>query len=112
MKELTNGRREHESLRASYTTDKRIITFRNMFLEAFRFVSRCLSPIVVPLPYALLYMIHSEEYFFSTEFVQHYKKIDFTDGSSIWKLIWNPKSAEIKDIMCIIFERNVKVLNS
>mmetsp|Transcript_12969 Transcript_12969/g.17672 ORF Transcript_12969/g.17672 Transcript_12969/m.17672 type:complete len:132 (-) Transcript_12969:590-985(-) len=52
--ELTNGRREHESMRANYTENKRILTYRNLYLEAYRFITRALYPIIVPFNYAIL----------------------------------------------------------
>jgi hypothetical protein len=104
MQELTNGRREHESLRLSYATEKRVITYKNLFLEAFRFVTRCFLPVIVPVHYAILYMIQSGEYMLSTDFVQNFKKVNYKESTSIWKIIWSPNQATLDDIMLIVFD--------
>jgi len=95
LQELTNGRREHESMRANYTENKRVLTYRNLYLEAYRFVTRALYPIIVPLNYAIL----------STEFVQTFKKLDEKESRTVWKIIWHPKKAKISDIMVLVFDR-------
>jgi hypothetical protein len=103
--ELTNGRRDHEAMRVNYVENKRILTYRNMYLEAYRFITRCLYPVIVPFHYALLYMLQSDDYTLSTEFVQSFKKLDFNESQTYWKLIWHPTSAKIADVLQLIFAR-------
>jgi hypothetical protein len=103
--ELTNGRRDHEAMRVNYVENKRILTHRNMYLEAYRFITRCLYPVIVPFHYSILYMLQSDDYTLSTEFVQSYKKLDFSESQTYWKLIWHPTSATISDVLQLIFDR-------
>lgn len=49
--------------------------------------------------------MQSEEYTLSTEFVQTYKKLDYKESTTIWKLIWHPQKAKISDIMVLVFDR-------
>jgi hypothetical protein len=49
-------------------------------------------------------MIQSGEYMLSTDFVQNYKKVNFKESTSIWKIIWAPNQATLDDILLIVFD--------
>jgi len=74
-----------------------------MFNECYRFNMRCMSPAIVPVHYALLYMIQSKGYIFAPDFVAYNKKIDFEETEVLWKLVHFPEEADIHMILKLIF---------
>jgi hypothetical protein len=74
-----------------------------MFSEAYRFNMRCMHPAVVPIYYALLYMIQSAAYIFSPDFISTFKKIDQNEAQILWHMTFNPTEVRIKDVLTLIF---------
>ena len=57
--ELEAGRRDHVAMLSSYDDSKKIITMKHLYNECYKFNRRCLFPCVVPIEFALTYMIQS-----------------------------------------------------
>lgn len=64
-------------------------------------------PAVVPFAYCLLYMLQCGEYVLSPEFVSTYKKVNYNEAVSYWKLLQEPTSINIEDVMLLIFTGGV-----
>lgn len=65
---------------------------------------RCMSPAIVPVHYALLYMIQSKGYIFAPDFVAYNKKVDFSETEVLWRLVHFPEEANINMIMKLVFD--------
>ena len=91
------------SLTVKFSDDKKIINFKNLFMECFRFNTRSMFPATVPIHYTLLYMLQSTDYILSPDFVSNYKKLDFGESEVLWKIVHLPGSATINDVMKIVF---------
>jgi hypothetical protein len=102
--DLTNGRREHETLLTSYDDAKKVIHTRNLFNECYRFNMRCMYPAIVPIQYALLYMLQSGSYILTPDFISNYKKIDLSEAEILWNIVHDPSSATIDAVMKLIFD--------
>jgi hypothetical protein len=73
-----------------------------------------MTPAIVPVNYALLYMIQSKTYIFAPDFVAYNKKLDFDETEVLWRLVHFPEEADINMIMKLIFDprsygRKVKI---
>ena len=101
--DLNNGRREHEALATAFDEKKIVITHKNMFNESFRFIKRCLFPLVVPPEFALLYMIQSGNYIFAADFITNFKKIDHNDTVKMWQMCFDPESTTLDDIYSLVY---------
>lgn len=121
--DLTNGRRDHESLVRTFDESKKvfntyinylnvidllhnikIINQKNLFNEAYRFNCRCLLPAVVPVHYVVLYMVQSKDYIFAPDIVSYNKKLDFTETEILWQLCHFPSTATIGMILKLLFD--------
>jgi len=78
--ELSFGRRDHDALLTSFDDAKKIITMKNFFSESYKFNMRCMHPAVVPVHYAILYMIQSGAYILSPDFISNFKKINLKEA--------------------------------
>lgn len=65
---------------------------------------RCMSPAIVPVHYALLYMMQSKGYIFAPDFVSYNKKLDFSETEVLWKLVHFPEKANINMILKLVFD--------
>ncbi len=75
---------------------------------------RCIHPAVVPIHYAVLYMIQSGSYILSPDFISTYKKIDLSEALVLWDMVHNPLHITIGDVMQLLFDSRsygVKVMN-
>ena len=52
-----------------------------------------------------MYMIQSELYIFSPDFLQSIKKLDFDETQLLWNSVFFPKNATIDAVMKIIFDQ-------
>lgn len=101
--ELSFGRRDHDALLTSFDEAKKVLTMKNFFNECYRFNMRCMHPAVVPLEYAVLYMIQSGSYILSPDFVSTYKKIALNEAKILWEMTHNPSDVCLQDVMTILF---------
>ena len=65
---------------------------------------RCLSPIIVPFHFALLYMIQSGEYIFSPDLIASYKKLHLDEASALWKMIHFPTHTTMEMVQSLVFD--------
>ena len=93
----------------SYDEDKKVITFKNILNETFKFIKRCLFPVLVSVEVALMYMIQSESYTFHSEFISMYRKIDQSDMRAMWSIMFNAEKTTIDDIYQICFSPQGRV---
>ena len=87
----------------SYDDAKKILNFKNMFSECYKFNMRCMHPAVVPVHYNVLYMIQSGSYILSPDFVSCFKKIDLHETSILWKMTFTPAETDLDDVLALIF---------
>lgn len=102
--EQDEGRREHASMLVSYDDDKKVISLKTFFNEAFKFQKRCLQPCVPPLDFVLLYMIQSAAYVLTPDFISIYRKMDYGEATALWDIIHDPASTDINGIRSILFD--------
>ncbi len=76
---------------------------KNFFSECYKFNMRCMHPAVVPIQYAVLYMIQSSSYILSPDFISNYKKIDLNEARVLWEMTHTPGTVCIEDIMTLLF---------
>lgn len=103
---LSRGREAHDSMKENVVNDKRVITQKNIFNESYKFIKRCLFPCIVPVHYAIMYMLQSGEYMPSSDFIANWKKMDFVDTSVLWQIVWEPTSTTINDVLRLFFNYN------
>ena len=101
---LNDGQIMHSALKTSYNENKITLTTRNVIAEAFRFIKRCVSPIIIPFHFALLYMIQCSEYIFSPDFVSVYKKMHLEEAAALWSMIFFPTNTTMEMVKCLIFD--------
>lgn len=63
-----------------------------------------MAPAIVPVHYALLYMMQSKGYIFAPDFVSYNKKMDFFETEVLWKLCHFPEEANINMILKLVFD--------
>lgn len=102
--DLTNGRREHEALKSTYTNEKKIVSSKNMINECFRFWHQVLTPVVCPIEFCLLYMIQSTNYTFASDWVQSNHKLNLNECNVLWDLVHHPETATIDKIQTLLFD--------
>lgn len=102
--ELTNGRRDHVALLRSFDDNKKIINLKNMFNECYRFSQRCLFPLVVPIDFTLTYMVQSDTYILSPDFIATYKKINLDEAACLWKIVHDCEKTTVADIRKLLFD--------
>jgi hypothetical protein len=102
--ELSFGRRDHDALLTSYDDAKKIINLKNLFNEAYRFNMRTMHPAVVPIHFALLYMIQSGAYILCPDFISTNRKLDLTESLALWKMVHQPHGVCLRDIMQLVFD--------
>ena len=125
--ELALGKQDHDALKTSYNEEKKILNSKNLFNESFKFIRRCLHPILAPFEYAVLYMIQSGiiftllflllyniiiiilkilgQYILSPEIVtSSSRKYDFKESTILWRLVFQPEVCTIDDIFALIFD--------
>lgn len=88
----------------SFDDSKKIVTMKSLMNDCYRFNMRCMFPAVVPIHYALLYMLQSGNYILTPEFITNYKKVDFEEASALWQIVHDPKSTCISMIMKLVFD--------
>ena len=64
---------------------------------------RCMHPAVVPIQYAILYMLQSGSYILSPDFISIHKKIDLTEANILWKMVHKPAQVVLSELMQILF---------
>lgn len=101
--DLAFGRRDHDALLTSFDDSKKIINLKNMFNESYKFNMRCMHPAVVPIQYAILYMLQSGSYILSPDFISIHKKIDLTEANILWKMVHKPAQVVLSELMQILF---------
>ena len=77
---------------------------KNLTNEAYRFNMRCMSPMVIPFNFALLYMIQSGEYIFAPEFISSFKKLHMDEAAALWQMIHYPTNTTMHQLQCLIFD--------
>ena len=77
---------------------------KNLTNEAYRFNMRCMSPMVIPFNFALLYMIQSGEYIFAPEFISSFKKLHMDEAAALWQMIHYPTKTTMHQLQCLIFD--------
>ena len=100
---LLCGRRDHDALLTSFDDAKKIITMKNFFSESYKFNMRCMHPAVVPVHYAILYMIQSGAYILSPDFISNFKKINLKEAGILWNMTHKPGETVIDDVLTLIF---------
>ena len=102
--ELSFGRRDHDALLTSFDESKKVLNLKNFFNECYKFNMRCMHPAVVPIHYAVLYMIQSGSYILSPDFISTYKKIDLSEAKVLWEMVHKPHDVCLADIMQLLFD--------
>lgn len=119
---MAAGRQSHDYVKCSYDDNKRVLPLKTLIAETWRYSNRSLWPLRFPVHYTILYMvsnyyprnttrlniitllqIQSGEYVLSADFVSTFKKVDFVEADILWRLIHEPASATIDDIIRLIF---------
>lgn len=101
--ELSYGRRDHDALLTSFDDNKKILNLKNFFNECYKFNMRCMYPAVVPIHYAVLYMIQSGSYILSPDFISVFKKIDLDQAKILWEMTHKPQEAVLDDVLTLLF---------
>ena len=101
--ELSFGRRDHDALLTSYDESKKILNFKNLFNECYKFNMRCMHPAVVPVHFNVLYMIQSGSYILCPDFVSSFKKIDLNETGILWNMTFRPADTTLRDVLTLIF---------
>ena len=91
-----------------YAEDKKLIHFKNFFQEVYKFCIRCFSPLTIPIHFGVLYMLQSDGYMLSPEFVSAYKKIDHEEAELYWNILNNPKNVTIEEVMALVFSMKTR----
>lgn len=60
-------------------------------------------PAVVPIHYAVLYMIQSGSYILSPDFISVFKKIDLDQAKILWEMTHKPQEAVLDDVLTLLF---------
>jgi hypothetical protein len=107
--ELDEGRREHAAMITSFDDTKKLITHKNFFHECFRFTRRCLFPLIAPIECTITYMIQSENYVLSPEFISTYKKISLDEAAVYWNMIHYADKVTLEDVSAIVFQSSYDV---
>ena len=94
----------HSALKTAYNDNKVTLTHKNSMAESFRFIKRCVHPIIIPIHYTFLYMIQSGEYIFSPDFVSVYKKMHLEEAAALWSMIHFPTNTTMEMVKCLIFD--------
>lgn len=79
------------------------MNLKNFFNECYKFNMRCMHPAVIPIHYAVLYMIQSGSYILSPDFISTFKKIDLNEAKILWEMVHKPTEVCLKDIMQLLF---------
>ena len=103
--ELTNGRREHVAMLSSFDDNKKILNLRNIFNESFRFAQRSFWGMVIPIHYIITYMIQSGYYILSPDFLATFKKLNFTDATTLWRLCFDHENTLVTDVLTVLFDQ-------
>jgi hypothetical protein len=102
--ELAFGRRDHDALLTSFDDAKKILNLKNIFNEAYRFNMRCLHPAVVPIQYAILYMLQSGSYILSPDFISSFKKMDLSEAQVLWNMVFSPQESTLQGVLSLLFD--------
>ena len=102
--ELTNGRRDHVALLRTFDDNKKIFNLRNFFNECYRFSQRSLYPLVVPIDVTIMYMLQSDGYILSPDFIATYKKINRDEATVLWKLVHDAEKTTLADVRKLLFD--------
>jgi hypothetical protein len=101
---LSFGRRDHDALLTSFDDNKKILNLKNIFNEAYRFNMRCLHPAVVPIQYAVLYMLQSGSYILSPDFISTFKKMDLHEAQILWHMVFLPQESTLQGVLSLLFD--------
>ncbi len=105
QREIDEGRREHAAMASNYDENKKVISFRSLFSDSWKFNQRSFEPAVVPIDACLAYMIQSGSYSLSPEFVMSsYKKLDFAMAQTYWRMMHEPKSTTMDEVRNLMFD--------
>jgi hypothetical protein len=63
-----------------------------------------MSPAIVPIHYALTYMIQSGKYMLSPDFTTYFRKIDKGEADSIWEMIHNSTGVQVEQVLKVVFD--------
>lgn len=101
---MDQGRKEHLSMLSRIDDEKKVVMLKNFFNECFRFNRRSFAPCVVPLDYALTYMLQSGNYILTPDFVTGHRKMDLMEAELMWKLIHDAANASVEEVRRIVFD--------
>jgi len=87
----------------SFDDSKKIVNLKNFFNECYKFNMRCMHPAVVPIQYALLYMLQSGTYILAPDFISNFKKISLEEALVLWKITHTPSETKLADVMSLLF---------
>lgn len=87
----------------SFDDNKKILNYKNFFNECYKFNMRCMHPAVVPIHFAVTYMIQSGAYILSPDFISTYKKLSLEEASILWKMTFLPDATTLRDVLSILF---------
>jgi hypothetical protein len=102
--DLTNGRREHEALKCTYSNEKKVLTAKNLFNEAFRFWNQSMTPVLMPMEYCVLYMLQSKNYTFSADWIASNHKLNLVECNVLWNLVHHPETATLDMVTTLLFD--------
>jgi hypothetical protein len=102
--EIQAGRLEHSSMQATFDEDRKVINMKNFFSECFKFNKRSFSPLVVSIDFCLAYMIQSQQYCLTPDFISCYRKIDLNEANTLWDMLHQPENATVAKVRSIIFD--------
>ena len=77
---------------------------KNFFSECFKFNKRSFSPLVVSIDFCLAYMIQSQQYCLTPDFISCYRKIDLNEANTLWDMLHQPENATVAMVRSIIFD--------
>lgn len=100
---MSFGRRDNDALLTLFDEAKKILTLKNFFNECYKLNMRCMHPAVVPIHYAVLYMIQSGTYILSPDFISNFKKLALNEASILWEMTHNPAEVRLDDVLTILF---------
>ncbi len=104
VQDINKGRQEHNAMLANFEENKKVVTLRSVFIDAFRFIKRCMDPCIVPLDMCLTYMLQSGEYVLSPDFITSFRKLDAGECSVYWDLIHHPEECTLDDVRALVFD--------
>lgn len=65
---------------------------------------RCLHPCVVPIQYAITYMLQSGTYILSSDFILTFKKVDLREAEALWSITFCPEHCTVDQVLQLVFD--------